>query len=152
MVTTEKELTTTNSIAKGADDESSTNSVLERDVKRVSSEEIRTHVKSKNKKVSELKLIDPDEVVDPVTLSYDSGSDKDDDDNGSENSDASSDSSLEPYDLLDDDTDLKRNFTQLVDVVGALRKSDNADGVSHQISLVNLSRSVQSNGFLNLIQ
>lgn len=49
---------------------------------------------------------------------------------GCENSDVSSDSSLPPYDLSDDDTDLKIKFSQLVDVVGALRKSDDADGVS----------------------
>ena len=88
-------------------------------------------VKIKNKKLSEFKFVDPDEIIDPVTLNNEPVSDKDDDDNASENSDSSSDSSLQPYDLSDDATDLKRNISQLVDVVGALRKSDDADGVSH---------------------
>lgn len=86
--------------------------------------------KSKSRKLLEPKLVDPDEIIDPVTLNYESVSDEDDNDDVSENSDVSSDSSLQPYDLSDDDADLKRKFSQLVDVVGALRKSDDADGVS----------------------
>lgn len=95
---------------------------------------ISNNVKNKNKKLSEFKLIDPDEIIDPATLHIEPVSDKDDDDddNASVNSDSSSDSSLQPYDLSDDDTDLKRKICQLVDVVGALRKSDDADGVSHK--------------------
>lgn len=91
---------------------------------------------SKAKKVSEYKSVDPDEIIDPVTLNSESVSDKDDKDNDSDNSDTSSDSSLQPYDLSDDDTDLKRNFSHLVDVVGALRKSDDAEGVSHLYSFI----------------
>lgn len=112
-------------------DESS-RALTEKDVEHKAGEETEG-VKRKNKKVLEYKLIDPDEIVDPATLNCNSGSDENGnnaDDNGSENSDASSDSSLQPYDLADDDSDLKKNLTQLVDVVGALRKSDDADGVS----------------------
>lgn len=46
------------------------------------------------------------------------------------NSDCSSDTSLEPYDLSDDDSDLNKNFTQLGDIVAALKKTDDPDGVS----------------------
>ena len=87
-------------------------------------------VKGRTKTISEFKLVDPDEIVDPATLNNDSVSDEEDDDDVSENSETSTDSSLQPYDLADDDTDLKRKLSQLVDVVGALRKSDDADGVS----------------------
>ncbi|KAM5571776.1 hypothetical protein ABKV19_012055 [Rosa sericea] len=90
--------------------------------------------KSKSRKLSEPKLVDPDEIIDPVTLNYDSVSDEDDN-NDSEDSDVSSDSSLQPYDLSDDDADLKRKFSQLVDVVGALRKSDDADGVEKALEV-----------------
>ncbi|XP_078172745.1 telomere length regulation TEL2 family protein isoform X2 [Carex rostrata] len=45
------------------------------------------------------------------------------------NSDCSSDTSLEPYDLSDDDSDLNKNFTQLGDIVAALKKTDDPDGV-----------------------
>lgn len=93
-----------------------------------------SNVKSKSKKSSEFSLVDPDEIIDPATLNYKSVSDENDDEDASENSD-SSDSSLQPYDLTDDDTDLKRKMSQLVDVVGALRKSDDADGVSCLSSL-----------------
>jgi telomere length regulation protein len=92
--------------------------------------------KAESKKLSQFKLLDPDEIIDLATLNYGSASDEDEDEAASENSDSSSDSSLQPYDLTDDDTDLKRKLTQLVDVVGALRKSDDADGVSQWSSLV----------------
>ena len=49
------------------------------------------------------------------------------------NIDASSDSSLEPYDLSDDDTDLQKNFTHLSDLAAALRKPDDLDGVSFHL-------------------
>ncbi|KAG8071319.1 hypothetical protein GUJ93_ZPchr0006g44720 [Zizania palustris] len=48
--------------------------------------------------------------------------------------DASSDSSLEPYDLSDDDTDLQKNFTQLSGLATALRKPDDPDGVENALS------------------
>ena len=51
------------------------------------------------------------------------------------NTDASSDSSLEPYDLSDDDTDLQKNFTHLSDISAALRKPDDLDGVSFHLLL-----------------
>uniref|UniRef100_A0A2P2KS86 Telomere length regulation protein TEL2 homolog n=2 Tax=Rhizophora mucronata TaxID=61149 RepID=A0A2P2KS86_RHIMU len=82
------------------------------------------------------KLFDPDEIVDPATLNYESASDNKEDDDESENSDSSSDSSLQPYDLTDDDTDLQRKFTQLTDVIGALRKSDDAEGVDGALAVV----------------
>ncbi|KAJ4823387.1 hypothetical protein Tsubulata_023429 [Turnera subulata] len=92
--------------------------------------------KGASKTSSPFKLVDPDEIIDPATLNYDSSSDKDaDDDAASQNSDDSSDSSLQPYDLTDDDTDLKRKLSQLVDVVGALRKSDDAEGVERALDV-----------------
>ncbi|KAL6182564.1 hypothetical protein ACLB2K_043983 [Fragaria x ananassa] len=91
--------------------------------------------KSKSRKLSEPKVVDPDEIIDPVILNYDSVSDEDDNDDVSVNSDVSSDSSLQPYDLSDDDADLKRKFSQLVDVVAALRKSDDADGVEKALEV-----------------
>ncbi|KAK8586451.1 hypothetical protein V6N13_010043 [Hibiscus sabdariffa] len=92
-------------------------------------------VKSKSKKSSVFSLVDPDEIIDPATLNYEPVSDEnDDDDDASQNSD-SSDSSLQPYDLTDDDADLKRKFSQLVDVAGALRKSDDADGVERALDV-----------------
>lgn len=86
---------------------------------------------SKNKKIWEFKLADPDEVVDPASLNCGSISEDDNDDNESDVSDSNSDSSLQPYDLSDDDADLKKKLSQLVDVVGSLRKSDDVEGVSH---------------------
>ncbi|PON85285.1 Coatomer beta subunit [Trema orientale] len=128
-------LATTKLTEEGVDFNSSISSAVEKGANHTANEVIPKNVKSKIKKVSEYKLVDPDEIIDPVTLYCDSGSDKDDDDNESDNSDTSSDSSLQPYDLADDDTDLKRKFTQLVDVVGALRKSDDADGVEKALDV-----------------
>lgn len=93
-------------------------------------------IKDENKKLVEFKLLDPDEVIDPVTLNNELGSNEDDnDDEASETSETSTDSSLQPYDLHDDDSDLKRNLSQLVDVVAALRKSDDADGVERALDV-----------------
>lgn len=108
-------------------------SETEKDLDSTRKDGTRNTVKKEQKKLSQFKLVDPDEIIDPATLNYESTSDNDEDgdnDDASENSDASSDSSLVPYDLTDDDADLKRNFAHLVDIVGALRKSDDADGVS----------------------
>lgn len=80
-------------------------------------------------------LVDPDEVVDPASLNDELLSGEDVDDNASEDSEASSDSSLQPYDLTDDDTDLKKRISQLVDVVGALRKPDDPDGVESALDV-----------------
>ncbi|XP_024025007.1 telomere length regulation protein TEL2 homolog isoform X1 [Morus notabilis] len=140
LTTSEKgPLTTTNCVGSGVNVKSSSTSELEKDVNHLPDDDIRNKVKRKKEKVSEYKLVDPDEIIDPINLNCDSGSDKDDydddDDTRSENSDTSSDSSLQPYDLSDDDTDLKRKFTQLVDVVGALRKSDDADGVEKALDI-----------------
>lgn len=93
-------------------------------------------LKYKRKSLPESQMIDPDEIIDPATLGYETGPDySDNDDNASEHSDASSDSSLQPYDLTDDDSDLKRKLSHLVDVVGALRKTDDVNGVSTIICL-----------------
>ncbi|KAL6963817.1 hypothetical protein U1Q18_034822 [Sarracenia purpurea var. burkii] len=92
--------------------------------------------KVRTKKLSEFKLVDPDEIIDPATLNNQLASGEEvDADDASENSEISSDSSLQPYDLSDDDTDLKRKFSQLVDVVGALRKSEDADGVERAVDV-----------------
>ncbi|KAH0922713.1 hypothetical protein HID58_022731, partial [Brassica napus] len=88
----------------------------------------------KSKDIANFVLADPDEMVDLATLNCGTESDKDDgDDNASVSSDNSSVTSLEPYDLLDDDKDLGKQFTHLVDVVGALRKTNDADGVEKAI-------------------
>ncbi|XP_023732720.1 uncharacterized protein LOC111880521 [Lactuca sativa] len=92
----------------------------------------KTYKDTKNNKLMGLELIDPDEVIDPATLNNEDASD---DDNDSEISETSSESSLQPYDLSDDDSDLKKNFSQLIDVVGALRKSDDADGVERALDV-----------------
>ncbi|KNA11412.1 hypothetical protein SOVF_135530 [Spinacia oleracea] len=81
------------------------------------------------------KLVDPDEIVDPASLNDELLSGEEVDDNASEDSEASSDSSLQPYDMTDDDTDLKKRISQLVDVVGALRKPDDADGVESALDV-----------------
>lgn len=86
--------------------------------------------KAKRKTEPEFNMIDPDEIIDPVTLNNEFAFDEDESDYASEDSESSSDSSLQPYDLTDDDADLKRKYSQLVDVIGALRKSDDAEGVS----------------------
>lgn len=74
------------------------------------------------------KLVDPDEIIDPATLNNENSIDEEDDDD--ESSSVSSDSSLQPYNLSDDDADLEKKFSQLGDVIVALRKSDDPDGVS----------------------
>lgn len=93
------------------------------------------NLKDRDKKLSKFRFVDPDEIIDPAMLNDESTSGGSDDDNASDNSESSNDSSLQPYDLSDDDTDLKKKFTQLVDVVGALRKSDDADGVERALDV-----------------
>ncbi|XP_068642099.1 uncharacterized protein [Aristolochia californica] len=85
-----------------------------------------------DKEISEFRLVDPDEIIDPVTLNNEHF-DKDDDDES--NSDTSSDSSLQPYDLSDDDSDLKKKFSQLSDIIAALRKPDDRDGVESALDV-----------------
>ncbi|KAK1359625.1 telomere length regulation protein TEL2-like [Heracleum sosnowskyi] len=88
------------------------------------------------RKKSEFVVVDPDEVIDPAMLNNELISDEEGyDDDADEDSETSSNSSLQPYDLSDDDTDLKKNFSQLVDVIGALRKSDDADGVERALNV-----------------
>ncbi|KAK2971352.1 hypothetical protein RJ640_030318 [Escallonia rubra] len=106
----------------------------EKEFNNTAESEMGSNVEGRKKKVSEFKLIDPDEVIDPVTLNDESVSVYGDDD-ASESSETTSDSSLQPYDLSDDDTDLRKKFSHLVDVVGALRKSDDADGVERALDV-----------------
>jgi len=92
------------------------------------------NVKGK-KKLLEFNVLDPDEIIDPASLNHDSDDNEEDvDDSASENSYSSSDSSLQPYDLEDDDSDLKRKFSQLAEVIAALRKSDDAEGVCNLLN------------------
>ncbi|XP_017258407.1 uncharacterized protein LOC108227646 isoform X1 [Daucus carota subsp. sativus] len=125
-------LASTNVIGKDTD-EVKGYGALEKDVKTsrdgVSSEDTK-------RKKSEFVLVDPDEVIDPAVLNNELISDEEGyDDDAVEDSETSSNSSLQPYDLSDDDTDLKKNFSQLVDVIGALRKSDDADGVERALNV-----------------
>lgn len=90
--------------------------------------------KTKKEKESVFNLIDPDEIIDPANINNECTFNEYESDNASDDSETSGDSSLQPYDLTDDDADLKRKFSQLVDVVGALRKSDDAEGVSSRSS------------------
>lgn len=120
------------SVNKSKDEvETSSLHVPEKEV--ISATQGKSHISSKitNKKMANIKLVDPDEIIDPATLSYEHESDEEDDDNTSENSETASDSSLQPYDMSDDDVDLKKPLSQLVDIVGALRKTDDPDGVSY---------------------
>ncbi|XP_019175514.1 PREDICTED: telomere length regulation protein TEL2 homolog [Ipomoea nil] len=87
------------------------------------------------KRLSECKLVDPDEIVDPASLITELAPYEDDNDIGNEDSDFSSDSSLQPYDLSDDDADLEIKFSQLVDVIGALRKPDDGKGVEKALDV-----------------
>lgn len=98
----------------------STTSLPEKEFNDMADNVVGNNDKTKKKSLSEFKLVDPDEIIDPATLNNELVSGEEDDDDASENSETSSDSSLQPYDLSDDDTDLKRKFSQLVDVVGAL--------------------------------
>ncbi|KAF6155345.1 hypothetical protein GIB67_019871 [Kingdonia uniflora] len=92
-------------------------------------------VKHRNKILSEFKLVDPDEIIDPTTLNKEEVSEEDDDDDASKSSETKSNSSLQPYDLSDDDADLKKTFSQMVDIVGALRKPDDPDGVQRALDI-----------------
>ncbi|KAF9615848.1 hypothetical protein IFM89_026736 [Coptis chinensis] len=94
----------------------------------------RMQVKNTNKNLSNFKLVDPFEIIDPATLNSEHVYDEDEDDDASETSEMS-DSSLQPYDLSDDDTHLKKKFAQLVDLVGALRKPDDPDGVERALDV-----------------
>lgn len=85
-------------------------------------------------KILEVRKNVPDESIDLALLN--SGHvDNEVSDDESKNSEASSDSSLQPYDLSDDDTDLQNRFSQLVDVSAALRKPDNPDGIERALDV-----------------
>ncbi|CAJ2641735.1 unnamed protein product [Trifolium pratense] len=131
-------LTASNSRKIGVEEtQISTISGSERDSGSLPNKEKGISVKGK-KKLLDFNVLDPDEIVDPgsLNLESDTNSEVDDDDSASENSYSSSDSSLQPYDLSDDDSDLKRKISQLSDVVAALRKSDDADGVERALDVV----------------
>ncbi|KAA8542173.1 hypothetical protein F0562_023325 [Nyssa sinensis] len=137
LATAEKgSLATAHFSEKGSVEEKASSSLLpEKEFNNMTEDGMGNNVKSRKKKLSEFKLVDPDEIIDPVTLNNVSVSGEEDDDDASVDSETSSDSSLQPYDLSDDDTDLKRKFSQLVDVVGALRKSDDPDSVEKALDV-----------------
>ncbi|KAL3025371.1 hypothetical protein AAZX31_04G175400 [Glycine max] len=113
----------------------STVSGPERDFDSPSNKEKSINVKGR-KKLLDFNGLDPDEIIDLASLNLESDDNHEDvDDSASENSYSSNDSSLQPYDLSDDDSDLKRKISQLADVVAALRKSDDADGVERAIDV-----------------
>lgn len=103
---------------------------------KVGAADVKSELKHRKENLSDFKVVDPDEIIDPATLNNGHVSDEDvgQDDDASENSEMS-DSSLQPYDLSDDDSDLKRNFAQLIDIVGALRKPDDPDGVERALEV-----------------
>jgi telomere length regulation protein len=78
-------------------------------------------------KIVEINSIDHDQISDTVTNGQ---FEEEECDEKSMSIDACSDSSLEPYDLSDDDTDLQKKFSHLSDIAAALRKPDDPDGVS----------------------
>ncbi|KAF8693684.1 hypothetical protein HU200_039096 [Digitaria exilis] len=82
-------------------------------------------------KIVEIKSVDHDQMSDTVTNGQ---FEEEECDEESMNIDASSDSSLEPYDLSDDDTDLQKKFSHLSDLAAALRKPDDPDGVENALS------------------
>ncbi|CAJ1975014.1 unnamed protein product [Sphenostylis stenocarpa] len=113
----------------------STVSGPERDTDSPSNKGKSIHVKGK-KNLLDFNVLDPDEIIDLASLNLESDDNEEVvDDSASENSYSSSDSSLQPYDLEDDDSDLKRKFSQLAEVVAALRKSDDAEGVERAIDV-----------------
>ncbi|XP_052182817.1 uncharacterized protein LOC127795278 isoform X3 [Diospyros lotus] len=130
--------TTSQSIDKDINEEKTCNSLLPEEFNNAAnSSRVGGSGNARKKKLSEFKLVDPDEIIDPAALNneaYSVGEEEEDDD-VSENSETSGDSSLQPYDLSDDDTDLKRKLSHLVDVIGALRKSDEADGVERALDV-----------------
>ncbi|XP_038986826.1 telomere length regulation protein TEL2 homolog [Phoenix dactylifera] len=85
--------------------------------------------------ISDFRLVDPDEVIDPATLKGEHIWDEEEKDDESRHSETSSDSSLQPYDLLDDDTDLQKKFSQLGEIAAALRKPDDPDGVERALDV-----------------
>ncbi|XP_074320411.1 uncharacterized protein LOC141657166 [Silene latifolia] len=91
-------------------------------------------VNTSKKRSSKYKSVDSNEV-DQITFNSELLFSEEEDDCSSEDSEGSSESSLQPYDLTDDDTDLKKKISQLVDIVGALRKTDDPDGVERALDV-----------------
>ncbi|XP_020571964.1 telomere length regulation protein TEL2 homolog [Phalaenopsis equestris] len=79
-------------------------------------------------KILEVRKNVPDKSIESVSLNSGLVDDEVSDDE-SKHSEVSSDSSLQPYDLSDDDTDLQKKFSQLADISSALRKPDDPDGI-----------------------
>lgn len=130
LLTPEKRLLARSTNIDG-DTKSCSSTVIANELNTIAATSTHDNVMGKKKKLFEFESVDPDEIIDPASLNNEVDSwEDDDDDNASETSEPSNDSSLQPYDLSDDDADLKRSFSQLADVIGALRKSDDADGVS----------------------
>eukprot|EP01018_Ginkgo_biloba_P023895 Gb_35463 [translate_table: standard] len=94
-----------------------------------------SELRRQRRKTLELKVDDPDEVIDPATLNAEDWSDEDDDE--SIQSEILSESSLQPYDMSDDDSDLKREKfpSQLGDCMAALRKTDDPDAVERALDV-----------------
>lgn len=85
-------------------------------------------------KIVEINSVDHDQMSDTAT---DGQFEEEECDEENMDMDAYSDSSLEPYDLTDDDTDLQKKISHLSDLAAALRKSDDPDGVSSQFTTIN---------------
>ncbi|KAH9603580.1 hypothetical protein KSS87_010691 [Heliosperma pusillum] len=94
----------------------------------------RSKVNTSKKRSSKFKPSDSNEV-DQKTFNGELLFSEEEVDYSSEDSEGSSDSSLQPYDLTDDDTDLKKKISNLVDIVGALRKTDDPDGVERALDV-----------------
>ncbi|AQK72365.1 telomere length regulation protein TEL2 homolog isoform X1 [Zea mays] len=82
-------------------------------------------------KIVEINSIDHDQMSDTATNGQFEEEECDEEDM---NMDAYSDSSLEPYDLSDDDTDLQKKISHLSDLAAALRKPDDPDGVENALN------------------
>ncbi|XP_070043661.1 uncharacterized protein [Nicotiana tomentosiformis] len=134
LLTPEKRLLARSTNIDG-DTKSCSSTVVAKELNTIAATSTHDNVMGKKKKLFEFESVDPDEIIDPASLNNEVDSREDDEDNASETSESSNDSSLQPYDLSDDDADLKRSFSQLVDVIGALRKSDDADGVDKAIDV-----------------
>lgn len=79
-------------------------------------------------------LVDFGKMSNPAMFS-DGDLPDEEDDIESKASEASDDSSLQPYDLSDDDTDLQRKISQLADISVALRKADDPDSVERALDV-----------------
>ncbi|KAL5071067.1 hypothetical protein RYX36_021954 [Vicia faba] len=113
-------LTASNSRKNGAEETNiSTISGSERESDSLPNKENDISLKGK-KKLLDFNVLDPDEIVDPSSLNLESDVNDEDDGDDSGN----------------DDSDLKRKLSQLSDVVAALRKFDDADGVERALDVV----------------